>query len=121
MNGHISSLDSKNTTSQFKCAQLLSDGCCQVPMKYFKGIRSMFLNEFYFVILTKFILQSKAFRDKIHLILVPFEVVLSQVDVVKDWILIVRMIFYLGGLRVLYQNPSIFSTNVSKCHSFLYF
>lgn len=57
-----------------------------------------------------------ALSESINLILVPFEIVLSQVDVVKDWVLIVRMVIYLGGFRVLYQNPTLFSTNVSKCN-----
>ena len=44
----------------------------------------------------------------------PISIVLPQMDFLKDMILVMRLITLLGGLFVVFTNPQLFSSNVSR-------
>ena len=51
----------------------------------------------------------------------PLMIVLTQLDPVKDLILAIRIMVLLGGLRVVFSHPDIFSSCVSKKKSNSFF
>ena len=67
--------------------------------------------------MSKFDLKIFSFRriftPTIQTILDPFMIILPQMDFLKDMILVVRLITLLGGI-VVFTNPHLFSSNVSK-------
>ena len=55
----------------------------------------------------------KLYGPMVQQIFDPILIILSQMDFLKDMILIIRLIKLLGGI-VVFTNPQLFSSNVSK-------
>ena len=55
----------------------------------------------------------KLFGPTIQQIFDPLSIILSQVDFLKDMVLVVRLITLLGGI-VVFKNLHLFSSNVSE-------
>ena len=66
-----------------------------------------------YVIIGLFFLSRQLFGLKIQQIIDPFSIMLPQMDFLKDMVLVVRLITLLGGI-VVFTNPLLFSSNVSR-------
>ena len=55
----------------------------------------------------------KLFEPRIQQFLDPFSIILQQMDFLKDMLFVVRLTTLLGGI-VVFTNPQLFSSNVSK-------
>ena len=75
----------------------------------------IFLKEEIIIILSNWFnfFISKLFGPIIQQIFDPISIMLLQMDFLKDMILVTRLITLLGGI-VVFSNPQLFSSNVSK-------